>query len=312
MPLVQGFDLYLLVIITLIQISRAGSSDRLRELFVSTLATAAYHISRHKRQLIQDNLLNAFHETLSPSELERVTRGVFRSFWQEIFDWSYEDSKALAAHANIVGTEHLDAALKQGRGVILWESSAYGKRVVGKHLLHANGFDVTQIHAHLHAGGLGAGQRGMSRLLERVILPYFDRRTRRIVRDVVYLDEAPALGYTRNLLQRLARNEILCVAIEGKVGQKHITLPFLNKPFPFATGMVNLSKMSGAPLIPLYCTPAPNNAFQLELGAPLTLPIGLERQEFAEAVLSQQVCELDARIRQHPDWYWSWNLLDGK
>jgi len=312
MPLVQGFDLYLIVIVALIQVTRWFSNDRLREFFADAIAGVAFHLSHHKRRLVQDNLQNAFQNELSQPELERVTHSVFSSFWQEIFDWSYQDSRALAARAEIVGSEHLRAALAQGHGVILWESSSYGKRVVGKHLLHANGFDVTQIHAHLHAGGLGAGQRGMSRLLEQVILPYFDRRSRRIVRDVVYLDETPAMAFTRNLMQRLARNEILCVAIEGKVGLKHITLPFLNKSFPFATGMVNLAKMSGAPLIPVYCTPAANNTFRLELGPPLAMPKELDRQEFVEGVLRRQVSELDARIRQHPGWYWSWNLLDGK
>lgn len=309
LPLVQGFDLYLLCIVSLIEITRMVNRDGLREFLVSTLAASAYRLSHRKRQQIRNNLQNAFHDALSPVELERITRSVFRAFWQEIFDWSYQDSKTLAKQAQIVGAEHLHAALAHGRGVILWESSSFGKRVIGKHLLHAIDFDVTQVHARLHAGGLGTGQRGMSRLLDRIILPYFDARTREIVRDVIYLDENAALGSTRNLLQHLTKNAILCVAIEGRLGQKHLTLPFLGKPYPFATGIVTLAKLSGAPLIPLYCTPAVKGTYRLEIGPPLPLPQDLERDALFESVLTRQVCDLDARIRRHPDWYWSWNLL---
>lgn len=312
MPLIQGFDLYLLVIIALIQVTRTLRNDRLRTGIVSLLALVAYHFSRRKQRRIQDNLQNAFQRSRAPAELNCITRAVFRAFWQEIFDWAHDDSNALAARAQIVGTEHLQAALAQGRGAILWESSSYGKRVVSKHLLHANGFDVTQIHARLHAGGLGAGQRGMSRLMERVILPYFDKRAHRIVRDIVYLDEDAGLGFTRTLARQLAQNAILCVAIEGRVGHKQITLPFLGKPYPFATGMVSLAKLGDAPLLPLYCTPGRNGTYRLDIGPPVSVPHDADRENYLRAVLAHQVCELDTRIRRHPEWYWSWNLLEGK
>lgn len=312
MPLIHGFDLYLLVIVALIQVTRFLRIDRLRTGIASCLALAAYHLSRDKRRRIQTNLQNAFHGTRSPAELTGVTRAVFFAFWQEIFDWAYDDSHALAARAQIVGAEHLQAALAQGRGAILWESSSYGKRVVSKHLLHASGFDVTQVHARLHAGGLGSGQRGMSRLMERIILPYFDKRTRRIVRDIVYLDRDAGLGFTRTLAKQLAQNSILCVSLEGRVGQKQITLPFLGKPYPFATGIVSLAKLAGAPLLALYCTSDNNRTYRLEIGPPIPAPREGDREEYLSRVLTRQVCELDARVRLHPEWYWSWNLLEGK
>lgn len=312
MPPVQGFDLYLLCIVALIEIARRVQSDRLQRLIVSTLAVSAFHLSQHKRQHIITNLQCALPESMAPAQIEQITRNVFHAFWQEVLDWSREDSRALAAHAQIIGAEHLWTALAQNRGAILWESGSFGKRVISKHILKANGFAVTQIHARLHAGGLGAGGRGMSRLLERVILPYFDRRTRSIVHDTIYLDQDRGLGFTRNLAQRLAQNAILCVAVDGRAGQKHLTLPFLGKRVRFATGIASLARLADAPLLPLYCTPAPNGGWLLEIGPPLPFSPDLTRDALTASLLTRVVGELDARIRRNPDWYWGWNLLQGE
>ena len=81
---------------------------------------------------------------------------------------------------------------------------------------------------------------------------YVDACERRVVREILYLDQDLRLSSTRQLYRWLEQNAIVCVALEGRMERKHVLLPFLGKPRPFATGLVSLARLSRAPLLPLY------------------------------------------------------------
>lgn len=262
--------------------------------------------------MIAGALHYTFQGALSDTEIERITRGVFFEFWDEIFAWAYTDSNALAELTDVVGLEHLRAASFQGRGVILWECNSYGKRTVTKHVLHAHGIDVTQLHAYTHVGGMSAGGHGISRFAERVLVRYFDRRSREIEREVVYLHDGAGLGFTRELVKRLEQNAILCVAMEGKIGKHAVILPYLGLARPFQTGTPSLSRLTSAPLLPIYCVPTANGRYLLEIEPPLVQPTDVPRGQVVHSILARQVDKLDARIRAHPEWSSVWDRLFDK
>ncbi len=278
---------------------------------VTAIANAAYLLSKRKRRTIERALQRAFDGRLTAQQVARITKQVYWEFWDEVFSLAYDGSFLPPIERRIAGAEHLDRALAQGHGAILWESSSYGKRMIAKHILHANGFRVCQVHARTHLGGLGVGNRGASRLVERLILPYVDGCERRVVREILYLDQDLSLSSSRQLYRWLEQNAIVCVAIEGRIKRKHVMLPFLGTLRPFATGLVSLARLSRAPLLPLYCTATTDGRLAVEIGAPVALPgDAAGRDEVILGVLTAQVAALEARIRKNPEWYWGWNLLD--
>src|SRR5436190_23943373 len=129
MPLLHWFDLYLLVVIALIELARALGAPRWRRMIVRVIALTAYHLSAHKRRQIENNLRGVFGDTMEPRVMQDLTRRVFHRYWQETFEWVHTDSQALAVRVRIEGLEHLRAALARGCGVILWESNSFGERL---------------------------------------------------------------------------------------------------------------------------------------------------------------------------------------
>lgn len=309
MPSFHWFDLYLLCVMGLIEVSSALRSRRWRTMLVSAVAFTAYHLSQSKRKLVEKNLQICFGDTLDPPTRTRITQQVFVAYWRETFDWVLTDARQSLPTVRIEGLHHLRSAVARGKGAILWESNSFGPRLLVKIVLQRNGFPVCQIHALDHVGGIGMGRKEQSHLMQRVILPYFDRHEREVVADIIYLDEKEGLGFTRRLHQQLEQNAIVCSAIEGRVGQKHIDLAFLGQTRAFATGMVSLAKLSGAPLLPIYCAFSDDGTYVLEILPPIEFPCELARQELAQWVLTKQVSELESRVRKHPEWFRTWDSL---
>lgn len=310
MRLIQRRDLYMVAVIGVIEGVRLGSPRLLRPGAARALGGLAYRVSRQKRRRIERQLTYTFGESLGASRQRTIVQQSFVEFWDEMLCWSETAlPRSVDAQAQLCGVEHLQAALARGRGAILWESNGFGKRLLSKQILHAHGFDLVQVHALGHVGGIGADPAKASRLQRHFVNPYFDTRLRRFVRHIIYLPGAETLTFTRELLQCLHQNQIICIPIEGHLGQKKITLPFLGQVRGFATGTVNLARMSGAPLLPLFCLPLPEGGYLLEIGKAIQIGDESPREEHLRAALVQMVNELDARVRAHPEWYRHWNFL---
>jgi lauroyl/myristoyl acyltransferase len=310
MPLIHLFDLYLLGVLALVHLSASLKSHRLHQVLVRLVSGTAYRISNQKRAKIRAGLGRAYNKSLSTSQLESIAESSFAAFWDEVFAMAYNPHFLPTIESKIQGIEHLRAALANGRGAILLESNCFGKRHLGKFILRSNNFAVSQVHARMHVGSMGGGNQGPSRLLLNYLIPYADRRERLAVSEVIYLDENGGLGVTRELDHRLEQNGIVCIAIEGRMGHKRVTLPYLGTTHSFATGIVSLAKLSGASLLPISCVPNEAGKIALEIGDPAELPLALGREDTMTQVLKTQVEQFEKRICEHPEWYWGWNLLD--
>lgn len=304
----RKYDLYLLGVVGLVELVRRTPFLRLEKLLIPLLSTIAYHTSTLKREQVERNLAYSYKPAKDDAVRRVLTYQVFEAFWQEMFEWAHADSY-FSARATVQGLEYLEEALARGKGVILWESTSYGKRIAAQAILHTRGYDMIPVHAFRHLGGIGPGDDRDSYVLLQVIRRYFDTRERERVADIIYLARDTSLTFTRELVRHLSRNEILCVAFDGVMGQKYVTLDFMGQPRPFATGMLSLARLSGATLLPMYCTPTDDGGYFLEIMAPQDVQ-GVEAHNRVPTPILRNARELEARIRAHPDWYRHWHLLD--
>ena len=141
MKFIQAKDLYFLAVIALVEVVGWSSSLRLKDYVVRGIAFTAYQLSRNKRRLSQANLSQTLSERLSERQQRDIVKGAFREFWEDVFSLSLSrQEKAALKGVEISGVEHLQNALRERKGAILWESSSFGKRHLAKHILHENGF----------------------------------------------------------------------------------------------------------------------------------------------------------------------------
>lgn len=150
-------DFYPLFVIALMKMVNGFPSPKPRELVVKGIAFAAYQFSRNKRRHIEKNLFEVFDGKLDENRKQQIVKRNFFHFWQENFSLLPSGKeRAAIQRVDIRGIEHLQQALEKGRGVILWESTSFGKRVLSKQILHEKGFSIHQVHADIHFEGFPA------------------------------------------------------------------------------------------------------------------------------------------------------------
>jgi lauroyl/myristoyl acyltransferase len=278
---------------------------------IKSIALTAYHFSGNKRRLIEKNVSEAFNGKLNNNQIREIAKGAFHEFWRETFSRApSSQERATLKSVVIQGLGHLQRALENGRGVILWESKAFGQRVLSKHILHNNGFSIHQIYGETHLKGFLGDGRSDTWVREHLIQTEFERFEKPFLAEIIYLPSSDSLVFTRILLDRLKQNAILCVPGDGAWGQKKIPLKFLGHTRLFPTGMVSLAKISGASILPIFCIEEENGKTSLMIEHPIRIETEVGREQVLEKGLSQYVRLLESYIRRYPGQYRNWSFLE--
>lgn len=300
-----------MMVIILMKTVRWLDSARVKRAVVRAIASVAYLLSSTKRRSLRRNLGNALNGSLSKSLRRRIVKGSFLSFWQEIFSLipAGEERKMIET-AEIRGIVHLEKALEAGRGVILWESSFFGRRLLAKQILHERGYALYQTHGETHLGGFLRERASATWVSKRFIAHFLEGEEKRFVEEVILLPYADSLAFGRTLLERLRRNGILVVSGEGRIGQKTVGAEFLGRMSSFPTGLISLSRMAGAPILPIFCIQGEVADAQLIIEAPIKIDPEAEREEAAENGIRQYLHLLESYIRAAPEMYYAWDIVD--
>jgi len=311
MKFVRIKDFYFLSVIMLIMITSWFSSPKLKEFVVSFIASAAYRFSRNKRRLGEKNLSETFNDKLSEDQRREIVKGAFYEFWKDTFSLSLSSvERGAIIEAEIRGVEHLHGALKNGMGVILWESVFFGRRTLAKQMLHENGFSIYQVHMKHHLGGFQNDRGSITWVQRHIIRPLFEKCEKQFVEEIIYLPNSNSLAFTRVLLNRLKQNSIICITGDVGFGQKLIPQRFLGRTKLFATGMVSLAKISGAPILPIFCIQERNGKASLIIDHPIQIETDVDRERGLENSIAQYAGLLESYIRRFPEKCRSWHYVD--
>jgi lauroyl/myristoyl acyltransferase len=309
---INAIDLYLLCVVSLIQMGKCLSFLGLRWLLVQTVGFMAYHFSRTKRRLSEQNLSQTCQGKLSKERLRKIVKSSFYQFWLEALSIPPSRMPAVAFNQlNIRGLEYLRSAMNNKKGAILWESSHFGRRLLAKQILHRNGFVVYQVHGEYHMGGFGYERGFTSWTRQHLIRPFFENCERAFVKGIIYFTGVDSLAFTKVLAQRLSQNDIICISGDAGHGHKRIALPFLGRKRFFPTGMVSLAKFSGAPILPLFCVQENGNRTRLVIEPPLRIEIEGDREHNLEKTLKEYASLLESYVERYPEQYRNWQHLGG-
>ena len=297
-------DFYFLSVIVLIKVISLFSSSKLKECFVQSIAFTAHQFSRNKRRLKEKNISEVLGEQLSEKQIREIVKETFSEFWQEtLLSLTASRERATYKRVDIHGVEHLHNALKKGKGVILWESNSFGRRNLAKQILYENGFSIHQVHGEDHLVGFGDDDNSVTWVQSHIIKPFFEKREKQFVAEIIYLPRSDSLVFTRTLLSRLKQNAIVCVPGDGKSGQKLIPLKFLGRTELFSTGMVSLAKISGASILTMFCLQEKNGRTDLIIECPIHIETGVDKERSLENGVAQYINLLEAYIKRHPEKY---------
>ena len=299
------FDLYLLFVVALVKLLDQCPFLQVKKFFARVVAFMAFQLSRRRRRLKQRTVAQTLQ--VGEPEARNIVRHSFNDFWCDIFvDASPPGGRTNGQVCEVRGIEHLKEALQKRRGVILWESAFFGRRVLAKRILHEKAFSVCQVHSEYHIGGFHNPRTWMS---THVIQPFFNNRQRCFVKELISLSRSDSLAYTRDLLVRLKQNEIISIAADGTIGHKFISLEFLGRTNLFSTGMVSLARLSGATILPLFCVQEEGNQPTLVIDAPIRIEVDGDRERGLESAIRQYASLLEQYIKRYPKQYRNWHGL---
>lgn len=302
-------DLYFLSVIVTIQLANKIGSPLLKERIVEAIAFAANRFSKNKRRQMESNLCRAFADRFNHEQRQKVIEGAFYEFWRNMFSLlpSRAEKGALGA-IEVKGLDHLHAALKKGKGVILWESNGFGSRVVAKQVLRTRGYFIHQVHGQNNLGGFLVNDSTAS-WVRRWIKRTFNRWESEFISEIIDLPETNSFAFTRILARILSDNAILCISADGKTGHNFVRLHFLGRTESFATGIVSLSMVSGASILPMFCVRGRNLQITVVIERPIDIQANTDRQRRFEDGIGQYMNLLQAYICRYPEQYRNWHLL---
>jgi lauroyl/myristoyl acyltransferase len=262
---------------------------------------------------MKKNLSEAFDGKLSKHQRREILQGAFYEFWRETFSRRpTRQERAVLKRTEIQGLEHLQRALRNGRGVILWESNALGRRTLSKQILHENGFLIHQVYAEIHLKGFLTTDpdRHHSWVRNHMIKPEMERCEKPFLAEIIYLPRSDSLAFTRILLDRLKQNAILCIPGDGRSGRKLLPIRFLGRTKLFSAGMVSLAKISGASILPLFCIQEKNGKINLVIEPPILIETEVGREQVLEKGVIQYASLLESYIRKYPEQYRNWSFWE--
>ena len=205
---------------------------------------------------------------------------------------------ALARKATVSGLDHLQAALAEGRGVIVISGHFHANRLA-KYYLRRAGYPMLSVRRRVPLGA------SVGRFGRRFVEPAYGRLLAGNVEDELYARD-PGLG--AGLLRRLRENGIVNIHIDAAMAAEKFTLPLLNVAWPFAGGFVRLAEHSGAPLLPMLCL-GDSDGFEINFDAPIRL-LGRSSPEECRARLRPLAQRLESWVLAHPAEWELWTRFD--
>ena len=225
------------------------------------------------------------------AQVERTAREMVRQHaraWVDFFFYGQRPvEEALAQFSTLEGLEHLDAAMADGKGVILLTAHA-GNFELGGILLRARNLKVHAVY-----------KPDRFEAVEQL------RETLRAQGGVVGIP-VDGVGFSTLPLVKLLREG----ALVGMQGDRDFSLngvpvTFFGREVPFPRGPWELAAMTGAPILTSFFYTDEARRFHAHFGAPIRITGGRgERMGAIEAGLRAYVADLEALIRRQPSqWY---------
>ncbi len=247
---------------------------------------AGFYLDRRHRRVALDNLRAAFPE-LPDSERSRLAR---RSFAR--LGLNLAESLRLPAFLRpgwersftVEGKEHLDTALKRGRGVIFvlahfgtWEYLALVPRL-------------------LNFRGAAVGQKIKNPAIDGLL---------RDMREAAGLELFSKREVAGEIADYLGKNGAVAILADQRARRMAVEVEFFGRPAPTTAAPAILALKTAAALIPVFIYPATAGTYRVVFEPEIELPRGLPLKLGVREITARFTAVFERRIRERPElWFW--------
>jgi KDO2-lipid IV(A) lauroyltransferase len=267
-----------------------GTVARMPEPMVSMLGTAVgslcFATMRRYRRVARANLQRAFGATRSPDDIERLARRSVQHLGRTLIEFlqvPYWGPAEIERRVELIGTEHLDAALAKGHGVI-GVTAHYG-------------------NWELLGGRLARAGYPLNVIVRDADDPATNALVGRIRRGCGYRVISRQNGL-RKALACLRRGEILAIFLDQNSMEGDAFVEFFGYPAATATGPAVLARRTGAVLLPAFDRRQPDGRHVTALLPPVGWD-GLDDHTAIHGMTARLTKVIEEQIRVDPEqWLW--------
>jgi KDO2-lipid IV(A) lauroyltransferase len=200
---------------------------------VAPLGPLMFHLMKHRRWVAERNLERCFPEHTA-EERAMVLRRCFSALARTLVEsaWSWSGSKRFVVSlGDVVGLEHLEAALDDGKGVLLVTSHTTCLEIGGCILIHNH-----------------PGVSGVYRPLKNPVIEWYQTRGR-----LRYADRMISKRDARNAVRLLRKGGVLWYAPDQDFGlSQSVFAPFFGISTATLLATHRLPRMSGCAVVPMF------------------------------------------------------------
>jgi KDO2-lipid IV(A) lauroyltransferase len=252
------------------------------QLFIGRrLGDLMYGLSPRRRQVARRNLELCFPD-IAPNERQRLLRGCFQSVGISVIETAFSwwgSEKRLRNLYRFEGEQHLQSALRQGKGVLLLGGHHTTLEISGRFLaFHTN--DLQPIF-----------KPARNPLFNAVVVASRSRLFDKLLSNKEF----------RTILRGLKDNKVVWYAPDQDFSRgRNVFAPFMGIPATTLTMTSRLAKSSGAPVLPFYSQRLPGSeGYLIKLLPPMADFPGDD--DVADAI--QINAAIEQQVRKAPEQY---------
>lgn len=247
----------------------------------------AWSVLAHERSKTLDHLRLAFGAEKKFKELEQIGRRMFDHYGRTMAEWVKIDHliKHLDEYVTAEGYEHLERALKKGRGIVIVAA-------------HFGNWE-------LMAGHIAMNGIPLSAIARKIYIEQYDRMLTKLRRkmnvETIYRHEHP-----RRLLKVLHDNRALGFVVDQAIEDVDaISVNFFGRPAWTPVAPARFARATGAALIPMFIV-REGEKHRIVVEPPIELVDTRDRAADIRKNTEAWVAVQETYIRRYPH-LWVWN-----
>ncbi|MFQ5857729.1 MAG: lysophospholipid acyltransferase family protein [Anaerolineae bacterium] len=242
-----------------------------------------YWLDADGRRAVHDNLQHVLGPDVPRSVLSDKVRATFHTQAYNYFDLFRVPSMSaeeIEARVNVEGWGHLEAAVAQGKGLIV-VSAHFGNTDVLLQVLGIRGVKALLLMEHLRP----------ERLFKYVANIRAHSGT-----EIIPVD-APL----KRVFRALRAGEVVPLALDRDVTHSGVDVPFFGEPARLPYGYARLARHTGSPIILAFGLRLLDHQLRLRIEPALEVPQTDDRASDVRAIMRQALDIAERYIAEHPE-----------
>jgi lauroyl/myristoyl acyltransferase len=261
------------------------------------LAKAATAVCRRSEQVdvIKVQLEKLFGDAKSQAELEQIAVESICNNRKDLFEiWSFPrlSEKRISKFAYIEGREHLDSALRKGKGALIAVSHFGSWKMVIAALGYAK-YKVNQI---------GVDPRDFIDANRpdhhNAIMDIEHRCDQSLPVKFIYIGK-----FLREAYRALARNEVVINSMDGFLGAKCVEVPFLKGVNRLSLGPLVMAVRSSAAFLPTFAVRQADNRYKITIHEEIKVDRDIPEEQAVKKALDDYLKVFEDYVSRYPSHY---------